>query len=350
MMDWSHWQDDNSKPGTPNIKLASTSVPAMIFKAGQGLVPDEDFSSYMAEAKEYGIHRGAYYFYDNRVAPKAQAKKWAEIMTPDLGELPLWVDWERDYPQALPSRWQDIYDFITELERLLPNKKIGIYTGYYWWVAKTKPTLISELQLHWFSKYPLWIAAYPTHDTSRPQDVRIPKPWTEWTIWQYTDRITKDISGADSNEADGNTFNLPRQEWLKKWSTMEIVTTPDIEEEENSVIARYNCVARFDVKVRETPDTLNVTNTKILKGTSFQVSELVPDRLDPTNPNKVWGKIFGGQHNGKYTALEYPGNQNPLSTYTEIPVDNGGGVNEVTLTHTIEVYSDGSIKIDGKPY
>lgn len=113
--------------------------------------------------------------------------------------------------------------------------------------------------------------------------------------------------------------------------------------------AKYNCVARFDVKVRPNPDTLNTSNEKLLAGTSFQISEIVPDRLDPLNPNKKWGKIFGGQYDGKYTALEYPNNSNPISTYTPIettPPPTGG---EVVLTHVIEVYSDGSIKVDGKP-
>lgn len=110
--------------------------------------------------------------------------------------------------------------------------------------------------------------------------------------------------------------------------------------------AKYNCVARYDVKVRPTPDTLNSTNEMILKGTAFQISEIVPDRLDPLNTAKKWGRIFGGQYHDKYTALEYPNNSNPISTYTPIqttPPPTG----EIVLTHVIEVYSDGSIKVDG---
>lgn len=113
--------------------------------------------------------------------------------------------------------------------------------------------------------------------------------------------------------------------------------------------AKYNCVARFDVKVRVTPDTLNVSTEKLLAGQSFQISEIVPDRLDPNNSGKKWGHIYGGEFDGKYTALVYPNNDNPISIFTlieEVPPPSG----EVVLTHTIEVYSDGSITIDGEPY
>lgn len=97
--------------------------------------------------------------------------------------------------------------------------------------------------------------------------------------------------------------------------------------------ATYNCVARFDVKVRPTPDTANSTSLQIKAGTAFQISEIVPDRLDPTNTLKKWGHIFGGVYDGKYTALEYPNNSNPISTYTPIVVDppgDGGGEPPVT--------------------
>ena len=113
--------------------------------------------------------------------------------------------------------------------------------------------------------------------------------------------------------------------------------------------AKYNCVARFDVKVRPTPDTLNFTNEKILAGTSFQISEIVSDRLDPLNPLKKWGRIFGGEFHEKYTALEYPKNSNPISTYTQIAnTVPPPPVGEVIRTHVIEVFSDGSITVDGQ--
>lgn len=110
--------------------------------------------------------------------------------------------------------------------------------------------------------------------------------------------------------------------------------------------AKYNCVARFDVKVRPTPDTLNTATEKLLAGESFQISEIVPDRLDPLNSAKKWGRIYGGKFHDLYTALEYPGNSNPISTYIPITVPPPPS-GEIYITHKIDVYSDGSITIDG---
>jgi hypothetical protein len=85
-------------------------------------------------------------------------------------------------------------------------------------------------------------------------------------------------------------------------------------------------------------------------GSEFYASDIIRDTTDPNNPDKLWAKISRGLHAGKYVAIRYPSSSgNPVrASYTliepEIPPTG------VVLTHTIEVYSDGSIKIDGIPY
>ena len=85
--------------------------------------------------------------------------------------------------------------------------------------------------------------------------------------------------------------------------------------------ATYNCKALYDVKVRTAPNTANTSTEKFLAGDTFQISEIVSDSLDPTNMAKKWGHIFGGKFDGKYTALEYPSNPVPISSYTPIVTD-----------------------------
>lgn len=343
MLDWSHWQDNNGTPSVPNMELASKSVCAMTFKIGQGTAEDEDFYNYMQEAKRWGLYRGGYWFYDNRISPKVQARKCAEIWKLSPGELPIWVDWERDYPTAAASSLDDIYNFIVTIQAELPNVKVGIYTGYYFWSGKI--TGASPSTLNWFKQFPLWLAWY-THDLNLSHLVKIPKPWTDWDIWQYTDRITKNVSGADSEEVDGNAFNLPRDQWLEKWATEEvIIIPPDGGDGENPVSNLYDCTARFTAKVRPFPNTANTSVGSLAVGEKFQ-AEIVPDNLDPNNKSKIWGAIKSGRWAGYYTALEYPGNTNPISSYTPVVVTPPP--NEIKLTHTIEVYSDGSIKVDGQ--
>lgn len=111
--------------------------------------------------------------------------------------------------------------------------------------------------------------------------------------------------------------------------------------------AKFNCVALYNVKVRPDPSTANSTNLQLLADETFQISEIVPDRLDPTNASKKWGHIFGGQFDGKYTALEYPSNPVPISSYTLIetpPVEPpvpGEKVKILSLSVTAN-YEDGS--------
>ena len=93
-------------------------------------------------------------------------------------------------------------------------------------------------------------------------------------------------------------------------------------------VATHNCKTRYDVKVRPQPSTANTADIKMLANTSFQISAIVPDNLDPNNTGKKWGVIFGGAYDGMYTALVYPGNSNPISTYTligNVPNPDPGG-------------------------
>lgn len=79
----------------------------------------------------------------------------------------------------------------------------------------------------------------------------------------------------------------------------------------------------------------------------FQISEIVSDRIDPTNTLKKWGHIIGGVYDGKYVALEYTQTPSHLCDYVLIDTQPPSPVH---LVHTIEVYSDGSIiVIDENP-
>lgn len=81
-------------------------------------------------------------------------------------------------------------------------------------------------------------------------------------------------------------------------------------------------------------------------GDSFLASEIVSDSLDPSNPDKLWAVIAEGSYFGKFVAVRYPSTSgNPVrAAYEYLPTG------EVVLTHTINVYSDGSIEVDGIPY
>lgn len=83
-------------------------------------------------------------------------------------------------------------------------------------------------------------------------------------------------------------------------------------------------------------------------GDTFYASDIIRDVIDPNNPLKLWAKISQGEFIGKYVAVSYP-TADPAN-YIRCTYEQVGVIPGVTLTHTIDVYSDGSLVIDGIPY
>lgn len=198
--DISFWQDDPTNNKDIDFSKMKGNLDFVIVRAGQGDWEDRYFKKSWKGIKEIGIPRGSYWFYDSRTDPKKQANKWVEVLGGDLGELPLWCDFEDKYGGTFGG-WKNWYNFIVELQRLVPNKQIGIYTGYYYWIENTTAVGIKTNELNWFSKFPLWLAWY---NKNTPL---VPKPWSNWDIWQFTDSGDGKKYGVESREIDLNYFN-----------------------------------------------------------------------------------------------------------------------------------------------
>ncbi len=168
-------------------------VDSVIVRAGQNTWQDIAFTTSWLAAKEAGLQRGSYWFFDSRANPKRQAEKWVDALGNDAGELELWCDFEEKYG-GLFGGMANWYDFTERVKTLLPHKQLGVYTGYYYWRENFK----SESLQNYFGQYPLWIAAY---NTDSP---RIPSPWTDWLMWQYTDNGQGDLYGVPSGNIDLN--------------------------------------------------------------------------------------------------------------------------------------------------
>lgn len=238
VIDISKWQWDRETipPRRIDFDLLASKKKAVICKCGQADFVDYAFEMYMRELKARGVYRGSYWFYDNRVSPKVQAQNYSKYLRAyGLNpELPAWVDYEYDYPAGKPSRLQDVYDFIVEFQRLEPETKVGIYTGYYFWTASAQYSRMSKGQLDWFSQFPLWLAWY-THDDAKESLVEIPKPWSAWSLWQWTDRGDGFGHGLHSKELDLNKTDRSIDEWLALFG---IVSNP-VENKSTLLISMY---------------------------------------------------------------------------------------------------------------
>jgi GH25 family lysozyme M1 (1,4-beta-N-acetylmuramidase) len=194
--DISFWQDNNDTLKRVDFnQMKSNGAEFIIIRAGQNTWPDQDFPYNWVKARESGLPRGSYWFYDSRADPIEQAQLWIEGMLGDLGELPLWADFEESYGGAWAG-YTNWIKFLDTVRSLAPNHEIGIYTGYYYWKEHVPADKRAQ-----FSAYPLWIANY------NPGAPLIPEPWASWTLHQYTDAGPGLAFGAESNHIDLNYFN-----------------------------------------------------------------------------------------------------------------------------------------------
>ncbi|MDP1545244.1 MAG: SH3 domain-containing protein [Anaerolineales bacterium] len=198
--DVSFYQDDPQTPQGIDFTKMRQNAGYVIIRAGQNLWSDRDFKVNWREAKLAGLPRGSYWFYDSRIDPKKQAELWVSLFSGDFGELPLWADFEDNYGGGFKG-WKNWYNFIERVKELAPGREIGIYTAYYYWVENTVSVGIPNASLQYFKQYPLWIANY---GVTKPL---VPKPWDDWTLWQFTDNGDGFIYGVESKNIDLNYFN-----------------------------------------------------------------------------------------------------------------------------------------------
>jgi len=193
--DLSFWQ------GRPNYDIMRTKTDAVIIRAGQNVWKDTQFDRNWAEAKRVGMKRATYYFYDDRASPGAQAALWIDILKNDPPEMELWADWENSYGGAY-SGLKNVVAFMEAMERGLPNCKIGMYTGYYWFRDHSN-AVTNASQYNYLKAHPLWEAWY----TSNPANVLIPAPWSNLLLWQFGTPAVGHEWGVESAELDMNYFN-----------------------------------------------------------------------------------------------------------------------------------------------
>lgn len=210
--DVSFYQDDKDTAKAIDFHaMKAGGARYVIIRAGQNLWEDRVFDVSWRNSKGV-LPRGCYWFFDSRVDPKFQAKKWLQCFDDpqDLGELEMWCDFEDTYGGKFGG-WKNWFDFMEELKRLEPKVRLGIYTGYHYWREHTIAKSISKASLNYFAQYPLWIAAYNNVGPS------VPAPWADWKLWQFTDNGDGTRFGVESLNIDLNYFRGEEadfQEWI----------------------------------------------------------------------------------------------------------------------------------------
>ena len=146
---------------------------------------DRRFDENFRQAKEVGLIRGAYHFYNPNTDPIRQADFFISQVKLQKGDLAPVLDIERK-PKDAAQMQDDLKKFLLRLEQHYGVKPI-IYTSY-----KYKKRYLNEPE---FESYPLWIAHYYVDLLSYEG---------AWQFWQHTDYGV--VPGIESN-VDLNVFN-----------------------------------------------------------------------------------------------------------------------------------------------
>ena len=172
--------------------VAHAGIRFAIVRIGDGTYHDADFAANWSGARNAGLIRGAYLFFE----PRTDAITQANIAISAVGhlgpnDLPVTLDVEAPSPGVSPAQYaaaiQTWVDHVTAGTGRAPM----IYTGRYYW----DPYVASSA----FNHLPLWHAQYTSASCPNIDD-----RWHNWTMWQYTS--SGSVAGIGGN-VDRDRFN-----------------------------------------------------------------------------------------------------------------------------------------------
>jgi GH25 family lysozyme M1 (1,4-beta-N-acetylmuramidase) len=310
----------------------------VFIKSSQSTFTDSKFHDHWKGARGI-IPRSPYHFYDPRYdSPKEQADYFLNLIRDDPGELPPTVDIELYIvgPYHGATYW---YDFISRVRDGV-GKYPFLYTAYYYWNDNVKIKPVNDKT--WFKNCPLWVANYYT-----PFPL-VPAPWTEWAFWQYSgegivDGVTDSLGRL--TECDLDYYNGTKEDMYSRFAIQ-------LPSEETPMTERYSTTNLYnDMALRPNHSTANVAIARYAAGQTWygDLIYIVPEDVYSASSVKIqyrgdkWlhvTRINSTPVDG-WVALIHKG-----TAYCSNPIDNGPS-GEPVLTHTIEVFNDGSLKIDG---
>jgi GH25 family lysozyme M1 (1,4-beta-N-acetylmuramidase) len=152
---------------------------------------DGSFDSHWSGARGAGLLRGAYQFFRASQDPVAQADLLVrKVGRLGAGDLPPVVDVESNDGVSSATLVANLRRWIERVREGTGREPI-VYTAVGFWDALAANT--SE-----FARQKLWVANYGVRCPYLPRD------WSTWTFWQYSDR--GNVDGISGN-VDLNVFN-----------------------------------------------------------------------------------------------------------------------------------------------
>lgn len=177
-IDWADVKQMNVK----NIRISFSFI-----KATEGSDDvDKKFKQNWHSAREAGIPRGAYHFFNPFRDGQAQAKNFIKRVSLQRGDLPPVLDIEQAGVLNKIELQQKVAGWLSLVEQQYNVKPI-IYTG---------ADFYEKYLAGKFDDYPLWVAHYLVKDKPRVR--------RNWSFWQHSELGR--VNGIDSY-VDFNVFN-----------------------------------------------------------------------------------------------------------------------------------------------
>src|SRR5258706_6665758 len=273
------YNDNDETVRQIDFSIMSQNAKFTIVRAGQNIWKDPDFLYNWSMSKRANLPRGSYWLYDDRIDLKTQAELYMSVFDGDFGELPMFIDVEKDYGGQFKG-WENWKIFLEHLKILVGNKEIGIYTNFYYW----KDNVPSSENIY-FNQYPLWIASY------NPQPA-IRDTWKDkgWLFWQYTDKGIGSLYGVESSSVDLNYYNGDEISLIKRFNiqiNINPIPTEDLLLEEKQYYdgINYKKYETYTSYGKATYHLMKVDSDKIELYVSpqLQARKYVPDYLDAFN-------------------------------------------------------------------
>jgi GH25 family lysozyme M1 (1,4-beta-N-acetylmuramidase) len=220
-----------------------------------------------------GVPFGSFHYWRVTQSAEGQADYYREKS--GITDFPPIIDVEKYFNIGYYSRYINSVKLRKCVEQVKVNfnvKRPMIYTSASHWLELTGNADFTDCDL--------WVANYGRVTPA------IPKPWTTYKIWQYTDRYAK--------RYDANWFNGDEKD-LAEYTNQEPAPAPDIE----YFLGRILEVKVNAVRVRSGPGTSHPQVEMVRLGDQpIQLNEIVK------SSQEVWAKIGWNQ----WVAKKYKGN------------------------------------------
>lgn len=179
--------------------VRDAGVECAIIRASLGSTGKDDrYETNWRESGEARIpRRGGYHYFITQISGQAQFDNIMRVTKGDFGNVPFTIDCERTKTerQKMADGWAFPKANYTEQLRVLCNllkqrTPIRIYSNKWEWEAITTQPI-------WAVEFGFHVAAYPDDPSDPTYKPLIPKPWTDWTLWQYSS--TGSVQGINGN-------------------------------------------------------------------------------------------------------------------------------------------------------